>query len=98
MVFMRPLTEKCPCDRKNHQAITAWHLDPRHQIHSTGTPGLDTVLRKALAVNPTDRYSSCQEMLRALEKSGVLGEAAAALPVLTPVPATAPVQAFPLLH
>ena len=99
MMFLRLLTEKFPFDLKNHQAITAWHLDPRHQIHSTGTPGLDTVLRKALAVNPSERYSSCQEMLRALEKSGVLGEAAP-VPVLTvaPAPVTAPVHGLTVLE
>ena len=85
MMFLRLLTEKFPFDLKNHQAISAWHLDPRHQVHSTGTPALDTVLRKALAVNPSERYSSCQEMLQALEASGALGEAA--VPVLSAAPA-----------
>jgi serine/threonine protein kinase len=91
MMFLRLLTEKFPFDLKNHQAITAWHLDPRHQIHSTGTPSLDTVLRKALAVNPSERYSSCQEMLRALEAGGVLGEA-------PPVMGAAPVGGLTLIE
>ena len=84
MMFLRLLTEKFPFDLKDHQAISAWHLDPRHQIHSTGVPALDAVLRKALAVNLSERYSSCQDMLRALEKNGVLGEAVAvsALPTV----------------
>ena len=99
MMFLRLLTEKFPFDLKNHQAISAWHLDPKHQIHSTGVPGLDAVLRKALAVNPSERYSSCQEMLRALEKHGVLGEVAApvaAAPVASAV--LAPVQGLTVLE
>ena len=82
LMFLRLLTEKFPFDLKDRQAVLDWHLNPKHQIHTTGVPGVDAVLRKALAVNPSDRFSSCREMLRALEK------AAAPPPLAGELPAT----------
>ena len=100
MTLLRLLTEKFPFDPRDRQGIVRWHLDPKHQVHSTGQPKPDAVLRKAPAVDPGARYAGCKELLRALEESGaftpapVVAEVAPA-PPRTPHPLWAKVTAEP---
>src|SRR5205085_2219837 len=61
-----------PFDESKREDIVKWHLDPKHKLGKVNLPGVGEVLKKALAVNPAARFSSCKELLQALAQAGAV--------------------------
>jgi hypothetical protein len=100
IVLYELLTGRTPFQAETPVAVALAHLHKPLPLPRTLNPslpeGADAVLLKALAKDPNDRYTTCQEMIAALRAVELDGSATAAIgSAPAPAPSVPPAAAAP---
>jgi serine/threonine protein kinase len=75
IMFHRLLVGKFPFEGIDRQAVIAWHIDGSHLISDLGSPHVNHLVQKSVAVDPNDRFTTCAELFRELSADSSLIDA-----------------------